>query len=105
MSADNRPLLLLVEDEPLIRIFLTDALQDGGFATVESQDGAEALAQLDSGKTLAGIITDIRVGSGPNGWDLARHARHLFPALAVVYITGDSGGDWSSEGVPNSILL
>lgn len=102
---DDLPLLLLVEDEPLIRTALAEALESSGFALEESESGTEAVARIDGGESFVGIITDIRLGSGPNGWDVARHARQRFPALAVVYMTGDSAADWSAEGVPNSILI
>lgn len=102
---DNLPLLLLVEDEPLIRTSLADALDDGGYSLIEAENGAAAIAAIDSSKSMSGILTDIRLGSGPSGWDVARHARQRFPALAVVYMTGDSAADWTSEGVPKSVLL
>ena len=52
------------------------------------------------------LITDIRLASSPiTGWDVARRARELQPDLPVVYITGDSGHHWNSEGVPNSVLV
>jgi FixJ family two-component response regulator len=53
---------------------------------------------------IAGLITDIRF-PGPSGWEIARHARHQKPELPIVYMTGDSGADWSAEGVPKSLLL
>lgn len=36
---------------------------------------------------------------------MARHAREIDPAFAVVYMSGDSTEDWASKGVPNSIML
>ena len=102
---NNLPILLLVEDEPLIRTALADALQDGGYSLVEAENGTAAKALIDGGESLSGLLTDIRLGSGPNGWEVAREARHAFPKIAVVYMTGDSAADWASEGVPNSVLL
>lgn len=102
---DSQPLLLLVEDEPLIRTALADALADGGYALKEADDGASAVEAIDGCEKLAGLITDIRLGAGATGWDVARHARHVFPKVAVVYMTGDSAADWTAEGVPNSVLL
>ena len=102
---DDLPLLLLVEDEPLIRTSLAEALQDGGYALRESENGAAAIEAIDSIESLAGIITDIRLGTGADGWEVARHARQRFPTVAVVYMSGDSGADWTSEGVPNSVML
>lgn len=102
---DNLPLLLLVEDEPIIRTALATALEDGGYRLMDVDNGTEAMEAIECCNQLAGVITDIRLGSGANGWDVARHARHRFPKLAVVYMTGDSAADWSAEGVPNSVLL
>jgi CheY-like chemotaxis protein len=102
---DLLPTLLLVEDEPLIRTALAAALEDGGYALVEAEHGAAAIEAIDGCETLAGVVTDIRLGSGADGWEVARYARHRFPKIAVVYMTGDSAGDWTADGVPNSVLL
>ncbi len=97
--------ILVVEDEVLIRLNLVDVLEAGGFTVHESIDGDMAIAELDSREILHGLVTDVRLGSAVDGWCVARHARLKFPSIAVVYITGDSAGDWPSEGVPNSIVL
>ena len=102
---DNLPLLLLVEDEPLIRTALASALEDGGYRLAEADNGAEAMAAIEGDDQFVGVITDIQRGSGANGWEVGRHARNLFPKIAVVYMTGDSAADWTAEGVPNSVLL
>lgn len=99
-------ILLLVEDEALILHTLEDVLTDAGFEVVAAIDGAEAIAALDNkDHALAGLITDIRLGDGVNGWDVARHARELAPSFPVVYMSGDSVADWPSQGVPNSAIL
>lgn len=104
-SLENLPLLLLVEDEPLIRTSLADALGNGGYALNQAENGAAAKTAIDAFENLTGLLTDIRLGAGVDGWEVARHARIRFPNLAVVYMTGDSAADWASEGVPNSLLL
>lgn len=40
-----------------------------------------------------------------SGWEFAQRAREINPEFPVVYISGASGGDWASKGVPNSIML
>jgi CheY-like chemotaxis protein len=102
---DNLPPLLLAEDEPLIRTSLAAALEEGGYGLVEAENGVAALEAIDGSETLFGLITDIRLGSGPDGWEVARHARQRFPNLPVVYMSGDSAADWTAEGVPNSVML
>lgn len=99
------PLLLVVEDEPLIRIELEDCLQSGGFDVVEYSRGSDAIAWIDKSEHLRGLITDIRLGDGPDGWDVARIARSRYPGLPVIYVTGDSVAEWNSSGVPGSVIL
>ena len=51
-------------------------------------------------------MTNINLGHDKvDGWEIARHARELNPGFPVVYMSGDSAEDWSSKGVPNSIML
>jgi CheY-like chemotaxis protein len=98
--------LLVVEDEPLILVAAQDALEAGGFQVVAAGDGAEGLRLLGERiGDIAGLITDIRLGGGHSGWDLARHARSLRPELPIVYTTGDSAHEWPVKGVPKSILI
>lgn len=97
--------ILVVEDETLIRLDLIDILEQAGFTVVATVDGAKAITAIDDRDHLAGLVTDINLGSGERGWVIARHAREKFPDLAVVYITGDSAAEWPAEGVPNSVVL
>lgn len=102
----NNIILLLVDDEALILHLLEDALSDAGYTVVSAMNGAEAIAELDKPDNhLAGLITDIRMGDGANGWDVARYARELVPTFPVVYMTADSAADWAAQGVPNSALI
>ena len=97
--------ILVVEDEALIRMGLVDCLEAGGYTVSDCKDGAAAIACIDASEELHGLATDIKLGKGPNGWEVAHHARKKYPNIAVVYITGDSVADWSVEGVPGSIIL
>lgn len=97
--------LLVVDDEALIRIEVIDTLQTGGYTVAECTDGASAMSAIDDSTELHGLITDVRMGQGPNGWLVACHARQKFPNIAVIYITGDSTADWTVKGVPNSVVM
>lgn len=100
------PIVLLVEDEPLVLLFAQDALEAGGYTVLSCQLASEALTLLDSRVSdLAGLVTDIRLPGDADGWDIARHARELKPELPIVYTTGDSAGDWTAKGVPNSLVV
>ena len=99
-------LLLLAEDEPLIAFATQDALEDAGFTIVAAANGDEAIAILDARHgEIKGLVTDVRLGSGHNGWDVARYARELNPLLPVLYTTSDSAMDWPVFGVPKSVVI
>jgi CheY-like chemotaxis protein len=99
-------LLLIVEDEPLVALTLQDVLEAGGYAVVAAENGAEAITALDGQiGSICGLITDIRLGPGADGWDVARHARQLNPSLPVIYTTANSAEDWPIHGVPKSVLV
>ena len=99
------PPVLIVDDEPMILMFVAEALHEAGYTVLEASDGAAAMALIDQREELRGLITDVRLGSEHDGWAVAHHARQKFPALPVVYATGDSAGEWSAEGVPQSAVL
>lgn len=99
-------LILFVEDEPLISELMQVSLEDAGFSIEVGESGAEAISLFDARSAeIAALLTDVRLGAGPSGWDVARHARHAKPDLPVGYMTGDSAADWAAEGVPKSVLL
>ena len=54
---------------------------------------------------FSGLVTDIRLPGGPDGWEIARRARELRSDLPIVYTTADSAADWPARGVPNSVVV
>jgi len=104
---ENAVLILVVEDEPGVRELVKEQLEDEGYEIVEAESGKAAFGLLDKQKGARGLITDIRLGGRDEltGWDVARHARELNPDIAVVYMSADSGVDWTVNGVPKSVLV
>ncbi len=102
----DQVLLLLVEDEALIRLNLEEELTGAGFALIVASNGRQALTEIetDTGR-FSGVVTDIRLGAGPTGWDVARRARELAPGIPVIYVSGDSAHEWDSRGLPNSVMI
>lgn len=99
--------ILVVEDDLLIQNVLTDTLHDGGYEVSMASSGKEAIKLLDAQNLkYRALLTDIDLGRGQiDGWEVAKRARELEHDLPVVYMTGDSAGDWASKGVPNSVLI
>lgn len=105
-SEPAAPVLLYVEDEFLIQDMLVTALEEAGFHVLVANDGNQALNILASPtQTLNGLITDINLGTGPDGWDVARTAREQMSGLPVVYVSAASDHEWTSRGVPGSVMI
>jgi len=102
---DDLPPVIVAEDEPLIRLTLVEALEEGGYTVIEATDGQAAVDQIARLEHLRGLVTDIRMGPGPDGWEVAHRAREKFDTVAVVYVTGDSIVQWPANGVPQSVAL
>lgn len=98
--------VFVVEDDGLILVTLEAALGDGGFQTTSAMSGPEAVALIDGqGDQCRALVTDVNLGGTISGWEVARHARSLYPSLPVVYVTAESADDWAVQGVPNSVLI
>ena len=79
------PMILVAEDETLIGLSVEDALVDAGFGVQLVSNGEEAVAALNAAVgTFVALVTDVRLGSGPSGWDIGRHAREADPSFPIV---------------------
>ncbi len=87
MHADL-PVLLVVEDDFLVRLTMADALTDGGFEVIEAGDAREALHQICERNDITAMLTDINLPGGEDGFALARAVRVIRPDLPVVYASG-----------------
>jgi PAS domain S-box-containing protein len=80
--------VLLVDDEPAVRMLLVDLLQEVGYTVIEAANGAEALETLEADTPIDLMITDVGLPGGLNGRQVASAARALRPRLKVLFITG-----------------
>ena len=102
----QKPLALVVEDEWLLMDVVQEELLEDGFEVATAASGEEAIAKMEETKDrITCLLTDIRLGGGIDGWEVARRARQMHPGLPVVYMTGDSASNWVANGVSESVLL
>jgi CheY-like chemotaxis protein len=88
-SGFRRPIVLVVEDEPLIRIMLVDALEDAKFSALEAADGDHAIRLLEQhAPRVRAVVTDINLPGSTNGILLAKHAKAYWPEVHIVIISG-----------------
>lgn len=104
MHADP-PVLLVVEDDFLVRLTMADALTDGGFEVIEAGDAQEALGHICRRKDIAAMLTDINLPGGEDGFALARAVRVIRPKLPVVYASGRYTAAESGKSVDGSRFL
>ena len=100
------PLILVVEDDYPLEGVVEDFLREGGFETHALSSGEEALT-LFRGKVAnyKALVTDVNLKGTLSGWEVARQVREIAADFPVVYMTGADADQWTSQGVPNSILL
>ena len=87
-EVDERGVILLVDDEPAIRMLAAEVLDDIGYLVIEAADGAAALKVLQSSQHLELLITDVGLPNNFNGRQVADAGRTLRPDLKVLFITG-----------------
>ena len=100
------PLVLIVEDEFFLQADLEAVLTDGGFASKSIATGEEAVALFMDGKRLfSALVTDVNLGNGIDGWEVAKRLRQREPTLPVIYVTASPAEEWALKGVPGSVLV
>jgi CheY-like chemotaxis protein len=82
--------ILVLDDEVLIRMTVTEELADAGYRCLEAANGADALALLAANPDVSLLITDLGLPGGMNGRQVADAARASRPDLPVLFITGYS---------------
>src|SRR5687767_7093234 len=104
-SIEEPRVILVVDDNQLVAMTLSDTLREAGFAVLTVNSGKEALMLIEQARELAAVVTDIKLEAGTDGWQVAERARELHPDIPVVYITGHSAHLHDSCGVPDSRML
>ncbi|AXV17768.1 hypothetical protein CYG48_18340 (plasmid) [Neorhizobium sp. SOG26] len=80
--------ILVIEDEPLLRMSVTDNLQDAGFHVLEASNADEALALLESHASIGSIFTDIDMPGELDGLMLAWIVRDRWPPIEIIITSG-----------------
>ncbi len=89
-AVQRPPTVLIVEDEALLRIAMSDYLQDCGFRTLEASSADEALQILAKGSVpIDVVVTDVRMPGRTDGFGLAKWARENRKGMPVIVVSGD----------------
>ena len=103
MNQRAQHVVLIVEDEWLLRMELVDELAAAGWQTREAATGEEALLVLEKEPEIDLLVTDIRLGGKVDGWGVAERFRELHPDGPVIYVSANP--DLAHRRVPGSIFL
>jgi CheY-like chemotaxis protein len=86
--AEQGETVLIVDDEPSVRMLVTEVLEDLGYTAIEAADGPSGLKVLQSDVRLDLLVTDVGLPGGMNGRQMADAGRLVRPGLKVLFITG-----------------
>jgi CheY-like chemotaxis protein len=84
-----QPLILVVEDEALVRMTLVDVLEDAGFTVIEAVHADEALRVLEAVHGVDAVVTDVEMPRGSlNGFELAQRVRLDRQDIGILIASG-----------------
>ncbi len=95
--------ILVVEDEWLLRLEIVSELETEGWTVLESSTAEDALSLIDEGQKIDLLITDIRLAGTLTGWDVAEGWRKADEKLPVIYTSGNAINE--ARKVPDSVFL
>lgn len=84
----RRRAVLVVEDQPLLRMMAVDMVEDAGFEAVEACDAMEALEILETRADIRIVFTDVDMPRGMDGVRLAASIRDRWPPIDIIITSG-----------------
>ena len=81
------PLILIVDDEALLRMLATDYFEDSGYEVLAACDGAEAIELLKKRPDIRAVFTDVQMPGCPDGFGVASEAVKANPDRAVIVVS------------------
>jgi CheY-like chemotaxis protein len=87
-SWKKRPVILVVDDETLIRLDAVQIAEDAGFEVLEAANADEAIEILEGRDDIRVVFTDIQMPGSMDGLKLARAVRHRWPPIKIIVTSG-----------------
>jgi len=106
-AAGQGETVLVIDDEPAVRMLIIEVLEDLGYTALQEADGASGLQVLQSNQQIDLLVTDVGLPGGINGRQVADAGRSLRPDLKVLFITGyvHDATLWEEQLEPGMHLL
>jgi CheY-like chemotaxis protein len=83
-----QPIVLVVEDEPILRMMAVDMVEEAGFEALEAADATEAVQILETRLDIRIVFTDIQMPRGIDGMKLAALIRNRWPPIQIIVTSG-----------------
>jgi two-component system, response regulator PdtaR len=87
IPSDAQASVLVVEDEPLVRDYLSDILGQSGFSVIAAANAEQALELVEAADVCA-VVSDVAMPGAINGFELARRIRSDSPRTGVILVSG-----------------
>jgi CheY-like chemotaxis protein len=87
-SGGNKGTVLVIDDEPMVRMLIKDVLEEVGYEVVDVADAPAGLKLLQSASRIDLLVTDVGLPGGMSGLQLAEAGRQARPDLKVLFVTG-----------------
>jgi two-component system, response regulator PdtaR len=87
-SGKSPPVVLVVEDEPLLRMMAVEVVEEAGFVALEAGNADEAVALLESRLDIVLLFTDINMPGSMDGLKLAHAVRGRWPPIKILLVSG-----------------
>ena len=100
----DHPVVLLVEDEPLVRLTQVDILREAGFWVLEAEDADEAFETLRGRQDVNVVLTDVDMPGSINGFEFARLVAQGWPEVGVMVISGKAFPD-AGDLPPSAVFV
>lgn len=88
-AVGDMAIVLVVEDEPTVLVLAASIIEALGHQVLTAANGGQALALVEGDAPIELVFTDINLGDGPNGLDVATAARARHPAVKVAFASGE----------------
>jgi DNA-binding NtrC family response regulator len=100
MVAISKSVILVVDDDALVRVHSNLALEDAGYEVVEASNAADALVKLEERPDISVLFTDVRMPGILNGIDLAKLVHAQRPDIAILVTSGADNG--TTDALPKA---
>jgi two-component system, response regulator PdtaR len=87
-TGKSPPVVLIVEDDPLLRLLAVEVVEEAGYVALEAGDADEALALLESHPDISVLFTDVNMPGSMDGLKLAHAVRDRWPPIKILLVSG-----------------